>query len=241
MFHVLLSASLAIHLLALGPPNATTSSAPAAPTSRPANTRVEKLLTQLRSPQFAVREAAQKKLSELGETALPALIPHLSDEDAEVASRVAELVGKPRDPALRIEVSVRLIESTDPDWIERGVHMLFEDPLPICDLFIHRANAAQGQCRELLKPVADQLRRTKTRHENFQSRYPKWLKENPEGAAKLLIMNRESDLYDAEAAYWAVREVMGEREDRPDGRSPTSAPTRLREEHPTSEPARKRP
>jgi hypothetical protein len=168
----------------------------------------------------------------MGEAVLPALIPHISDDDAEVAGRIRELVAKPREPKLRVEIGARFIETADPDWMERGVHMLFEDPTSVSDLFAKRAQAAEGIRQALLTPVAEQLARTKARKENFRARYPKWAKENPEAAARLLNMDKASDLYDAEAAYWTAYDVLGDWEEE----SGTSRPRAASPEHPASEP-----
>jgi hypothetical protein len=191
------------------------------PTTRPAIAEnVERLVGELRSPRFAAREQAQKRLASYGEAAIPYLLEHLTAEDPELSRRVADIVGRPRDPALRAEVAVRLLATADPDWIERGVYMLFEDPLGVCDRFLNITRDAEGAQRIIFMAVKERLVLAKRRHEIHAKRYARLIKEKPELAEKERLMNAETDRYDAEAAYWTAYEGLLEYEEQFSPRDP---------------------
>jgi hypothetical protein len=209
------------------------------PTSRPAIAeRVAALVIDLRSPKFAVREEAQRKLTLMGEAAIPHLLDHLSAKDPELARRVADIVGHPHDPALRADVAIRLLATTDPDWMERGVYMLFEDPLGVCDRFVEKTRDAEGAERIIYQAVMERLVVAKRRHENHAKRYARLIKEKPELAEKERLMNQETDRYDAEAAYWTAYEGLLDYEEQFSRRSANRA-----EDHepPTSAPSKEAP
>lgn len=195
-----------LYITANSPP----SSAPTSqPTSRPSIAdRVAALIVDLRSPKFTVREQAQRKLASMGEAAIPYLLDHLSATDPELARRVADIVGRPHDPALRADVAIRLLATTDPDWMERGVYMLFDDPLGVCDRFLEKTRDAEGAPRIIFKAVTERLVVARRRHENHAKRYARLIKEKPELAEKERLMNQETDRYDAEAAYWTAYEGL---------------------------------
>ena len=208
--YCLFAAGMVILLGAFGPwpdptSRPTTTSGPA--TSEPAVEQVTSLVNGLRSPSFKVREQSQAGLRALGPAALGQLIPFLSDKDAEVARRVAEIVDRPRDPVLRVEAAVRLLATTDPDWMERAVYMLFEDPPSVCDGFFQRTKGAAGAEAVIYAPIAEKLRDAVRRHRMMQSRHER-MKDKPEIVARERKMNSESDQYDAEAAYWTAYEGL---------------------------------
>ncbi|HUN80698.1 MAG TPA: hypothetical protein VMV81_04235 [Phycisphaerae bacterium] len=192
-------------LLLLAP---TTPPPTSAPVDRPARLEIEALIAKLSSRSFAERQAAQEKLKSLGESATAVVIQHLPNPDDDVARRLVDLIGKPHDIALRVDAAARLIETTDPDWMERGVQLLFEDPTAACGLFTEKSARVEGRARALFGPIAEQLQRSKSRHELFQAKLEKWRKQDPENAARMVVMERESDLYDADAAYWSAIEAL---------------------------------
>ncbi len=183
------------------------------PSSRPTSQTagrddVARLVRDLGSPRFTVRQAAQLRLSRMGDAVLPRLIPHVSDADPEVAARVAALIHSPADPALRVDLALRLMGTTNPDWIERAVHMLFETPAETCDLFIERAERARGVDRVLADPIAEEFRQWRQQERFFRRQYERIKSKDPRAAARLLKQHRAGDIYRAEAAYWSVVEAL---------------------------------
>ncbi|MFQ5423269.1 MAG: hypothetical protein ACE5F9_04740 [Phycisphaerae bacterium] len=148
------------------------------------------------------------RLSRLGDAVIPMLVPHVSDADPEVAARVAALIHSPEDPALRVELALRLMGTTNPDWIERAVHMLFETPAETCDLFIERAERTRGIDRVLADPIAVAFRQWRRQERFFQQQYERIARKDHRAAARLLKQHRAGDIYQAEAAYWSVVEAM---------------------------------
>mgnify|MGYP001581608071 CR=1 FL=1 len=196
-------------MMAVAVDGPTTTSAPAlSPTTKPASPEISALLVDLRSKKFKTREQAQSKLIRARDEVLVYVIPLLNDADAEVASRAATIVGKPADPALRVEAAIRLLTTADPDLMERAVHMLYENPLSVGDLFIARTKDDQGMQRVVTEPVALHLKASVVRLRNFQKHYEKLVQEKPEAAEKQKQMSEETNGYEAEAAFWTVYEGL---------------------------------
>ncbi len=196
------------------------------PTTRPATEAVvRRLVRQLGAAKYAVRESAQKQLAEMGEAALPYLMEFIGSENAEVSTRVASVIRRPKNPALRVEIAARLLSTADPDQMESGVYMLFESPLEDHDLFVERMRRARGVERAILEPVAERLAVWKDITERFNRRYARLRREKPEAAERELKNHRETKYYQAEAAYWPALEALEEYEvrDRPVHR-PTTRP-----------------
>src|SRR5207249_1159197 len=64
----------------------------AAPPAGPSSTEVARLIGRLGDDDFAVREAATKRLMRAGEPALPALLEALASDDTEVRHRARRIV-----------------------------------------------------------------------------------------------------------------------------------------------------
>ncbi len=203
------------------------------PTSRPSpgiaspglreRSDVARLVADLGSPDFKTRESAHRHLAELGDSADAELIEYVTDSNEEIASRVVALLGKPKDPALRVELAVRLLSTADPDWMENGVYLLFDSPNEIYDLYMSRTKDAHGVERVIFDIVGDQLRTWKKLNDVFQRNYEKIKRKNPAAAERLLQSNRDSNLYDAEAAYWTAVEAVADYRD-PDRKERHSTP-----------------
>lgn len=140
----------------------------------------------------------------MGEAALPYLIDFIGDANPEISNRIAAIIKRPKDPALRVEVAVRLLATADPDQMESGVYMLFESPIEDYDLFVKRTRNARGLERAIFQPVAEQLANWKKITERFNRRYERLRREKPAVAAKELKLHRGSMYYQAEAAYWTA-------------------------------------
>lgn len=179
-----------------------------APTSRPAPPEIAAQLAALRSKSFKAREQAQEKLRRAGNEALPFVIPLIADTDDEVASRAVEIVGKPADPAFRVEAAIQLLTTADPDLMERAVHMLYENPIAVGDLFAARTRDDKGVQRVITEPIATHLNASVKRLRNFQSHYDKIANEKPDAAEKQKKMSEETNGYEAEAAYWTAYEAL---------------------------------
>lgn len=180
-----------------------------APTSQPDDREaVEKLVAQLGAREFQQREQAQHELAAIGEQALHHLLPYVTSEDQEIASRVASILGTPRDPELRVKLAMRLIESTDPDWMERGVHMLFKSPGEVFEPFMERTKSARGIGRVLYAPVREQFEAWKRMDDMIQRTYERVRMKDAERAEQLLKTHAESNMYCAEAAYWGALEAL---------------------------------
>lgn len=179
------------------------------PTSAPAlDAKVEQLVRQLGARRFQDREAAQRELSAMGDEISALLIPHVTHETPEIASRVAAILGTPRDSALRVELATKLILSTDADWMERGVHMLFAGPDDAIELFMSRTKSARGRDGVIFAPIREQIEMWQRMQRMFSEQYPRILKKNPEKAESLRKLHEESVLYYAEAAYWGAHDAL---------------------------------
>jgi hypothetical protein len=183
------------------------------PASQPArlhteDREIEALIARLGSARFAERQEAHRRLAALGERAVPLLIVQITSPNPEVASRAAELAGEPADPVLRARVAAALIATTDPDWMERGVHMLFRSPVQVCDEFAARASSAPARAAPAFAVIASMLKEARQRWEHFQPRYERLLKEKPDAADRERQLQEGTNLYNAEAAYWTALEAL---------------------------------
>ena len=184
------------------------------PTTRSVDrTEVTRLVAALGSPDFAAREAAHQRLAGMGESINKELVHFIADPNEEIASRVVALLGKPKDPALRVEAAVRLLATADPDWMEKGVYLLFDSPNEILDLYFQRTKDARGVERVIYDIVGERLRSWKKMNDIFEANYARAKEKNPEAAERLRQSNRESNLYDAEAAYWSAVEAVADYRD----------------------------
>lgn len=172
--------------------------------------RVQRLVAQLGASSFAEREAAQRELAKLGEAAVPVLIPYIGSDDEEVAGRIAALVERPRDPSLRVDLAIALLKSTDPDWMERGVYLIFDAPRETGEMFLARTGHEVGSAKLVVEPVREQLLSWKQMEAVFQRSYARLLEKDPQRAESLRQMHEESNLYKAEAAYWTAVEALEE-------------------------------
>jgi len=145
-----------------------------------------------------------------GESALPCLISRITDASSEASIRAVALIGKPRDPALRAEAAARMLASEDPDWMERAVHMLFEAPAAYCDAFEQHARQAPVSRRVVFDTVLEQLRASRQRWLTFETRYQRLRREKPEQAERERKMQTDTNLYEAEAAYWSALDALAE-------------------------------
>jgi hypothetical protein len=179
------------------------------PTSRPVDAaRIQRLIAELAAPEYRQRQAAQQALAEVGEPVWPYLIPHICGKNEEIASRAVELIGRPKDPVVRTRAAIALIVSTDPDWMERGVYMLFHDPGEVYDAFLVQSGEFTGRASDVLDPIVEQFNAWKLMDDVFQRNYPRIKKEKPERAEQMRILHLESRMYHAEAAYWSAYEVV---------------------------------
>lgn len=179
------------------------------PTSAPAlEAKVEQLVRQLGARRFDEREAAQRELSAMGDEISALLIPHVTHKTPEIASRVAEILGTPRDSALRVELATKLILSTDTDWMERGVHMLFAGPDDSIELFMSRTKAAKGRDGVIFAPIREQIEMWQRMQRMFSEQYPRIREKSVEKAESLRKLHEESILYYAEAAYWGAHDAL---------------------------------
>jgi hypothetical protein len=181
--------------------------------------KIDRLVSQLGSADFKTREAAHRRLAEMGEEVSAELVGYVTDPNEEIASRVVALLGKPKDPALRVEAAVRLLATADPDWMEKGVYLLFDSPKEILDQYFERTKEAHGVERVIFEIVGERLRSWKKMNDIFESNYARAKEKNPEAAARLRQSNRDSNLYDAEAAYWSAVEAVADYRD-PQGGEP---------------------
>jgi RNA polymerase sigma factor (sigma-70 family) len=95
--------------------------APAAPAPRLVDDPAAKLVEQLGAPEFADREAAQKKLRELGVKANPALRAGLKSENPEVRNRAAKVLAEIRKDAL-----AALVKGFDPAKEQQPDHPIWK-------------------------------------------------------------------------------------------------------------------
>jgi hypothetical protein len=103
--------------------------------------------------------------------------------------------------------------------MERGVYLLFESPGEIFDRFFERTKDARGVERVIFDIVGERLRSWKKMNDIFQANYARAKEKNPAAAERLRQSNRESNLYDAEAAYWSAVEAVADYRD-PQGGEP---------------------
>lgn len=182
------------------------------PTSRPAQSslarRIESLVVQLGDRDYRRREGAQQELASLGSAALPLLIQRVPHPDAEINDRLITLIGAPAAMALRIEFASRLLETADPDHLERAVYLLFDDPVAVCEPFKLRVRDATGAMAAICVPIIEQLDRCRASDEITRSHLEKIRRKSPEKAAETLRKNKEGYLYNAEAAYWSAVEAL---------------------------------
>ncbi len=184
------------------------------PTSRattqpvdPLQKSVDILVHEMGAPDFKRRERAWKLLQQLGEPAIPWLVPHFSNTNPEVRQRVGVLLKRPHDAEIRVQAAVSLIVSGNPAWIEKGVYMVFEDPIADYPLLAERLKTLTGIDRAVLEPVVDQLKGWKKQRVDHLKRQADYRKEGREDhATKMQKMHKESLFYEAEAAYWMARE-----------------------------------
>ena len=191
---------------------------------------VERLIKQLGSRRFKDREAAQAKLAAMGDDAAALLVPHITSSDPEVAARTAAILGTPANPRVRVELALRLITSTDADWMERGVHMLFAAPRETAELFLERTASARGRDRVIFEPIREQFEQWQRMERMFQEHYGRIKDKNPERAETLRKSHEESALYCAEAAYWGAQDALADAQKHPPpdtmaDKPPTTAPT----------------
>lgn len=184
------------------------------PTTRPiTRSVVDHLIAELGSPDFKTREAAHRRLAEMGDDVNAELVKHVTDANEEIATRIVALLGKPKDPALRVELAVRLLSTADPDWMEKGVYLLFDSPKEILDLYQSRTKDARGVERVIHDIVGEQLRTWKRNDDVFQKNYARIQRKNPAAAERLRQSQDESKYYDAEAAYWSAVDAIADYHD----------------------------
>lgn len=217
------------------PPQATTapSSRPATwPVSRPAQSslarRIESLVERLGDRDYRRREGAQQELASLGSDALPLLIQRVPHPDAEINDRLITLIGSPAALAHRIEFAARLLETADPDHLERAVYLLFDDPVAVCEPFKLRVRNATGATAAICAPIIEQLDRCRASDEITRSHIEKIRRKSPEKAAETLRKNKEGYLYNAEAAYWSAVEALAAHIEQEASRSDSSPTTSQR-------------
>jgi hypothetical protein len=202
-------------LLSFGFAPPPTASAPTTQSSQPAisaalKRRVEDLVTRLNDRDFKSRELAQGELASLGEDIWPLLIEQIPHEREEVNDRIITVVGRPRDPRLRVELAARMLSTGDPERIQSTVYMLFEDPVAVCDLFISRTADAKGILKIVSPPIADQLVIRKKMTEAMATNLPRLREKNPEKAEDLVRLDTENNWLSAEAAALMAIEVLDE-------------------------------
>lgn len=169
---------------------------------------IDSWVRKLGSPRFVDRQAAQRRLEALGDSATPYLLRYISDSNPEIAGRIVASIRNPREPEDRVELAWRLLCTTNPDWMERAVHVIFEEPGETCDLFIDRAEDATGIDRVISEPVVSWLERWKEDDRRFKLRYEETKQGNPVAATRLRSMHIDGRMYLAEAAYWESLEAL---------------------------------
>jgi hypothetical protein len=201
---------LSLLFLFAAPPASQPSSAPSLSTEDQTRLaeQVDSLVRSLADANYQTREASQQKLQGLGDAALPLLVRHLASSNPEISSRVESIIRTPKDPRLCAELAFKLIATTDPDWMEKGVHMLYESPVEVSEHFAELAGKSQGIVRRVCEPVVSQLQETNRRWQHFLKRHRKLLEADPGQAAREFTMQTESNLYEAEAAYWMAHDVL---------------------------------
>ena len=178
-------------------------------TSRPASdAHIRDLIRQLAAPNFRERDAAQRRLSELGAAALPTLIEFVNDPDPEIATRVSSILRPPADPALRVRLALAWIRTLKAEQVERAVYMVFDDAEHCDAAFNAAAKELDGPAGRAAAAVAGRLAGWRRQHEVFLKTYERARKRNPESAERLAKTQVDSKLYQAEAAYWEAMEAI---------------------------------
>ena len=178
--------------------------------SQPASREIEALVAQLGDRNFERRELAQVRLGELGETALPSLLAHLTDPDPEIARRVIELLPIPTDPARRVEVVMKLLATADREHLRKAVVILFQDPGAV-DLAFRTAMADQtGLTAAMAAPILEQLDSWRSQDGRYRKNVSRNAVRNPEGVARLSRLHADTPAYLAEAAYWLALSARDE-------------------------------
>lgn len=175
-----------------------------APATAPATTQpaVAELVSRLGAADYRIRDAAQKQLTQLGDSALPELLNHIADPDPEVARRVAEILPTPKDPAQRADVAVRLIETGRREYLRQAVLMLFDQPDDMHTQFKRAVAGRTGLVAAVAAPILDELDTWQRQQAAFRESVARNQDRNPEGIARLRKSHEESPPYLAEAAYW---------------------------------------
>lgn len=193
---------------------ATSQAAASRPTAEPATTRpasdahIRDLIRQLAAPSFRERDAAQRRLTELGAAALPTLVEFVNDPDPEIATRVSSILRPPADPALRVRLALAWIRTLKAEQVERAVYMVFDDAEHCDAAFKAAAKDLDGPAGRAAAAVAGRLADWRRQHEVFLRTYEKARKRNPESAERLAKTQVDSKLYQAEAAYWEAMEAI---------------------------------
>ena len=197
------------------PPNPAKESPSSSPTtSRAASLnamqhRVENLVREMGVRDFQRRERAWKLLKGIGDPAIPWLVPYIEHDNPEVRQRVMALFKRPKDADIRIDAAVTLMTSGDPSWIEKGVYMVFEDPITDYPKLKARHEKLTGIDHDILTPVVDQLKGWERQRVRFLERQAKHKANGKtEFAEQERKLHEGSLVYEAEAAYWQAREIM---------------------------------
>lgn len=193
-------------------PTTHAASGSSAATTHPSDeSNLRRLVSQLGAADFKLRQTAQSELERLGERAMPVLAEFVGDANSEIANRVGSLIKRPRDPKLRVDVAARLLATGDPDWMEKGVYMVFEAPVADCELLAEKLDQARGRDRAILIPVVAQLRMWRSMELRHKERQAKLLAEKRMAVAdKERRLHEESMYYQAEAAYWMAVDAAEE-------------------------------
>jgi len=177
----------------------------------PLQKRVDILVRELGAADFKRRERAWKLLKQLGEPAIPRLVPHFSHKNPEVRQRVGVLLQRPHDAEIRVQAAVALITSGNPPWIEKGVYFIFEEPLTDYPLLLEKQESLTGIDHAVIEPVLEQLESWKKQTELHLKKQAEYREQGrDEAEAKMAKMHKESLFYQAEAAYWMARETYEE-------------------------------
>jgi hypothetical protein len=217
------------------PASAPSASMPASePTSRSAadlvspeiRAKVDRLVGELASAEFTVREKAQQQLAAMGEAAMLPLMKHVNCPDLEVAERVSTLIVRPSNPEIRIEVAYSLLATGKSHLMEPAVYMLFREPLVDCEKFAARVQTSSGLARAVCDPVLEQLKTWKMQTEIFRRNYERFLKTKPDAAEQQARLHEGSEIYAAEAAFWQAVDAAHDFYSPPPPRpaSPTTSP-----------------
>ncbi|HPF39514.1 MAG TPA: hypothetical protein P5081_07960 [Phycisphaerae bacterium] len=191
------------------PPSTPTSQAESRPTSQSATSdRIRRLIAQLGHERYQLREAAQRELKAMGDAALPDVAIAISHENPEIARRAQALLRRPKDARLRVEIVRRLIATTNPALVEKGVYMLFENPIEDYALFRELTDNASGLERAMFVPICDQLGQWRRITELFESRQAKLISEKPEAAIHERNQHADSYYYQADAAYYQAMDAI---------------------------------